>query len=41
MVDPQAEGFPAAVAPVLFDGAVKPKPAFYAVLAALQAGRTT
>ena len=34
--DPQAEGFPQAVAPVMFDANGDPKPAFYAVLNTLQ-----
>jgi endo-1,4-beta-xylanase len=33
---PEAEGFPAALEPTLFDGSVQPKPDFYAVLDALR-----
>jgi endo-1,4-beta-xylanase len=36
MADPEADGFPAALAPTLFDGSVHAKPDFYAVLHALQ-----
>lgn len=41
MSDPEADGFPAALAPTLFDGSVQPKPDFYAVLDALKLGSGT